>query len=218
MQCSAIVFDMDGLLLDSERVALLAFTDTCLHFGLGDQHAVFLRCIGSNRAAGERILREGLGDKVDPLEFGRVWDVKYIEATTARPVPLKDGVRELLGDLDAMGIRAAVATSTSAARATRKLQTSGIARHFDVLVGGDEVERSKPHPDIFLKAADRLRVRPADCLALEDSENGVRAALDAGMTVIQIPDLVEPSAEFRALGHTILRSLHDVRAWLTPRG
>lgn len=211
----AAIFDMDGLLLDSERIARVAFVQACEHFALGDQNDLFLRCIGTNDALGAAVLREGLRGKADPLEFGRVWDARYADALAARPVPLKRGVVELLADLRAERIPCAVATSTSSGRAREKLCRAGIVESFDIVVGGDQVRESKPRPDIYLAAAAALDVKPDRCLALEDSENGVRAALAAGMRVIQIPDLVEPSAELRALGHDILESLHEVRRWLS---
>ena len=93
------------------------------------------------------------------------------------------------------------------------LQNSGILQEFDFIVGGDQVQRSKPFPDIYLRAAELLAIEPERCLALEDSEDGVRSAFGAGMTVIQVPDLVEPSLALRGLGHTVLATLHDVREW-----
>jgi len=213
MNVAAVVFDMDGLLLDSERLALAAFVDTCDHFGLGDQTAVFMQCLGINQERGKRVLRDGLPGTVDHLAFARLWDSKCFERFADASIPLKSGAEELLQDLKAFGVPAAIATSTSASRATQKLQHSGILQEFDVIVGGDHVRRSKPFPDIYLKAAELLGVHPESCLALEDSENGVRSALSAGMIVIQVPDLVQPSAAMRELGHTVLETLHDVRVW-----
>jgi len=128
------------------------------------------------------------------------------------PIPLKDGAAELLACLAELEIPVAVATSTESRRAMRKLEAVGILTHFKAIVGGDQVRNSKPHPDIYLRAAQILGVRPTKCLALEDSENGVRSAADA-VTVIQIPDIVQPSTALRSLGHTILQSLHDVRTY-----
>jgi HAD superfamily hydrolase (TIGR01509 family) len=210
---AAVIFDMDGLLLDTERIAFETFVLACQHFELGDQAAVFYRCLGTNQARGHEVLREGLGGRVDPVTFGGVWESHYVAATSTRPVPLKPGVKQLLADLDQLGVPAAVATSTSSERAAKKLDAAGLGRHFAAVVGGDQVEHSKPHPAIYLRAADVLGVDPARCLALEDSDNGVRAAVSAGMTVIQIPDLVPPSPELLALGHTVLESLDQVAAF-----
>ena len=212
-QFDAVIFDMDGLLLDTERIALVAFHATCEHFGLGDETKVFMRCIGTNTALGEQVLKEGLQGKVDHLEFAHVWDAKYIQRTSNTPIPLKDGAAELLEHLAAVGVPAAVATSTVSTRAIQKLQDAGILASFKAVVGGDQVKNSKPHPDIYIKAAEVLGVKPGGCLALEDSENGVRSAVSAGMTVIQIPDMVKPSPALRSLGHIILHSLHDVRTY-----
>ena len=217
MNLAAVIFDMDGLLLDSERLALAAFVETCDHFGLGDQTGVFMQCVGINQPLGERVLKDGLPETVDHLAFASLWDSKCDEYMSDAVIPLKSGAAELLQDLKGFGVRTAVATSTSSSRAARKLQHSGILQDFDVIVGGEQVQRSKPFPDIYLRAAELLGIQPETCLALEDSENGVRAALGAGMTVIQVPDLVQPSAALRELGHTILGTLHDVRKWYSSR-
>ena len=92
---------------------------------------------------------------------------------------------------------------------------AGIIQSFDAIVTGEQVEKSKPEPEIYLEAAKRLKVNPGDCLAIEDSENGVRAAFRADMTVIQIPDLIKPSPEILALGHTVMGSLFEVGKWLS---
>ncbi len=209
---------MDGLLLDTERIALAAFVEACEHFSLSDHTPVFYQCIGTNQESGIEVLRRGLDRKVDHLAFRSVWDSKYIEATSVRPVPLKHGVKDLLKHLGRLRIPAAVATSTRSAQAVKKLDSAGIAHHFAAIVGGDQVERSKPHPDIYLHAATTLRVRPEACLALEDSENGVRAAVSAGMWVIQVPDLVAPSPALMQLGHVVLESLEHVRTFAFGSG
>jgi HAD superfamily hydrolase (TIGR01509 family) len=206
----AVIFDMDGLLLDTERIALAAFLDTCDHFGIDRLRDVFVRCIGINQRLGEEVLRDGLKGRVDHMQFEEVWNANYIAATSNQPVPVKDGAIELLAHLAALSIPVGVATSTGSERAAQKLRDAGMLERVAVLVGGDQVPNSKPYPDVYLKAAELLGAAPRACLALEDSENGVRSALGAGMTVVQIPDLVEPSPELRSLGHIILGSLRDV--------
>jgi HAD superfamily hydrolase (TIGR01509 family) len=206
----AVIFDMDGLLLDTERLALSAFLAACEQLGLGERVDVFLDCLGTNEALGLRVIERGFGGQVDHLVFRRVWDREYARVTSAAPVPLKEGAVSLLEEVARLCIPAAVATSTRTGSAREKLTGAGILERFEVVVGGDQVEHGKPSPDLYLLAAARLQARPTSCLALEDSANGVRAALAAGMTVVQIPDLVEPSEDLRALGHTVLRTLGEV--------
>ncbi len=207
----AVIFDMDGLLLDTERIALSAFHETCKRFGLENQTDLFMQCIGTNSQRAEAVLKDGLKGKPNHTEFLSAWDATYLQRTCNTVIPLKNGAKELLAHLADMNLPIAVATSTKSNRAMQKLRDAGILPNFKAIVGGDQVKNSKPHPDIYLKAADVLGVVPEKCLALEDSDNGVRSALSAGMTVIQVPDLVEPTAVLRSLGHTIMDSLHDVR-------
>mgnify|MGYP000072935976 CR=1 FL=1 len=105
----------------------------------------------------------------------------------------------------------AVATSTRTDRAKVKLSDSGILDYFDIIIGGDQVSNSKPDPEIYLKAASELSSEPSKCLAFEDSPNGVKSAVAAGLTVIQVPDLVQPDEDLLKMGHIVLGSLADVQ-------
>jgi HAD superfamily hydrolase (TIGR01509 family) len=209
MTIVAAIFDMDGLLIDSERIALATFQEICDRHELGDQFLLYLRLLGTNDATTREILATALPEPVDADEFMTTWMHRYFNATTAA-VPLMKGVLDLLDHLEDAGVPKAVATSTRTEHARDKLAKSGILHRFSHVTGGDQVERGKPAPDIYLKAARRMNVDPAACLALEDSPNGVRAALAAGMRVIQIPALVQPDEQIRALGHTVLVDLHEV--------
>lgn len=207
---SGVIFDMDGLLLDSERIALETFSAACEQLQLGDRTALFHRCIGTNQQGTEMILAKGFAGSVQMSEFNAVWKQLHRARLTSAPIPLKTGAVELLQAIKALGLPLAVATSTPTERACEKLQNAGLLAYFEWIVGGDRVQRSKPEPDIYLLAARLLSIAPETALALEDSENGVLAALAAGMTVVQVPDLVQPSAEFRQHGHWVLTSLLDV--------
>lgn len=205
----AALFDMDGLLIDSERLSLQSFLATCSDNGLGDQTPLFLSIVGSNEASLMSILDAGIGDQVDLPAFRADWAGRYHELIADGQVLLKPGVEALLDWLTAKGVRMAVATSSATPIAALKLTRTGIIKRFDYIVGGDMVRHSKPHPEIFLTAAARIQADPSRTLVFEDSSNGVKAGVAAGCTVIQIPDLVQPTPELLSLGHRVLDSLHD---------
>ena len=207
---SAVIFDMDGLLLDSERLYLESFLSACSYFELGDLTDVFISGVGTNAEMGKEILIKGLNGQVSYEEFCSIWD-KFIEKlSTENPIPLKQGAQNLLNALKNANIPMAVATSSDTALANIRLSEIGILNYFQCVIGGDQVTKSKPNPEIYLKVANYLKINPNKCLALEDSSNGVKSAVAAGMLVIQIPDLIDPDTELLKLGHTVLNSLDEV--------
>jgi len=210
---NAIIFDMDGLLLDSERLALEAFETTCSKFCLGDLTDIFKQCIGTNPDLGRSILKSGLNGIMDHKEFNVEWDNRYIKLIQEKPVPLKDGTESLLEYIKSIGIPMAVATSTRTDRAKVKLSDSGILHFFETIIGGDQVSNSKPDPEIYIKAASELSSEPSKCLAFEDSPNGVKSAVAAGLTVVQVPDLLQPDEELLKMGHVVLSSLADAQEY-----
>lgn len=209
----AVISDMDGLLLDTERIALNTFIDTCRGFHFEPNIEVYLRCIGTNSEKTREILTEGYGQDFPFKKFNLVWSEKYKTAITDHPIPMKSGVIDLLDYLQQSHMKMAVATSTKYETAVEKLQSTGLYHFFEIIVGGDQVERGKPDPDIYLKVSSLLIEEPRKCLVLEDSDNGVISAFRAGMNVVQIPDLKEPSKEVKNLGHPILSSLGEVESF-----
>lgn len=206
----AFIFDMDGLLLDTERLALDAFLLTCQRLNLPDLQFVFYKIVGTNAQLAQSILKQGLTGLADVQQFSRIWDTEYNRLTHIQPIPLKLGVNELLEKINAIGAPMAVATSTQTASAENKLTQAGIFEYFEFVMGGDQVKNSKPAADMYLQAAEKLNRHADECLAFEDSANGVKSAIAAGMTVVQIPDLVKPDAELLALGPIVLNSLYEV--------
>lgn len=213
-QFEAVVFDMDGLLLDTEKIALQAFREACRRFGFEPSLEIYLKCVGTNPARTKTILTEGYGPGFPFEKISPVWSENYRKAISGFPVPLKAGAGEFLAFVKKAGKKTAVATSTAFQTAQDKLRRTGLLSYFDGIVGGDQVARGKPDPETYLKAAAWLKVPPARCLALEDSDNGVSAAHAAGMFVIQIPDLKEPAPEIRSLGHPIKFSFKEVEDFL----
>ncbi|WP_169566657.1 HAD family hydrolase [Sneathiella limimaris] len=205
----AVIFDMDGLMLDTERVAKRTFIESCTHFGLTYDEKVYHSCIGSNLERTAQILETNMpGFQKNP--FMTDWNERYVENAVHKPVPLKEGVLDFLNYLSDSGIKCAVASSTPEINAVRKLENAGLIDFFSALVFGDHVANSKPHPEIYLTAAQKLNINPTHCAALEDSNNGVKSAHAADMLVFQIPDMVDPTDEVRSLGHSIMPTVSHV--------
>jgi HAD superfamily hydrolase (TIGR01509 family) len=204
---------MDGTLLDTERVAQEAFLTTCVELAVTPRMDLLLRCVGAADAIARAVLREGYGPTLDIDTFFAAWSRNFAALSTVTPAPLKEGVLTLLDTVGQLGLPMAVATSSRTAHAVEKLGRAGLLGRFQAVIGADQVHRPKPDPEVYLTAAQRLGANPRSCLALEDSDYGVRAAHAAGMTVIQVPDMTQPSADLRALGHIVLSSLKEVAGY-----
>lgn len=212
----AVIFDLDGTLLDTERVAQEAFLGACAEFAVPPRMDLLLRCVGAAEPITRRILQEGFGPQLDGAAFYATWSRHFEELGRHTPAPLKEGALMLLDTVAQLGLPMAIATSSQTPHALHKLGRAGLLERFRTVIGADQVNKPKPDPEVYLKAAEYLRVDPRACLALEDSEYGVRAAHAAGMTVIQVPDMTQPSADLRALGHIVLASLKDVAGYPFP--
>ncbi|MBT3362654.1 MAG: HAD family phosphatase [Chloroflexi bacterium] len=211
----AIVFDMDGLLLDSETIALATFVEACKECGY-DLHDMepYYKCIGTNWPKATQTLISGYGKDFPFDAISEVWGKKYHDETLTKPVPVKEGALQLLDYLEREGMRKVVVTSSRKENSVIKLTNAGLLNYFEFILGGNQIENGKPHPEMYLTAAEMLNVKPDKCLAIEDSDNGVLSAYNAGMTVIQVPDINQPSDKVKALGHTIMSSLTDIERLL----
>jgi HAD superfamily hydrolase (TIGR01509 family) len=211
---AAVIFDMDGLMLDTEPLAARAWDEAAAALGVEFDTALARSMIGRNWADCCTLVRARY-DAPYPVEaLLSTWHVAYDALVEREGLTIKPGLPELIDWLDAHAIARAVATSTRRVRAQAKLERTGLWARVHALVGGDEVERGKPEPDIFLRAAALLRIEPAQCLVLEDSEPGVLAALACGMVAVMVPDLHPPSPALVAAGVTVVPSLHDALAHL----
>jgi HAD superfamily hydrolase (TIGR01509 family) len=210
----AVIFDMDGLMIDSERVSVACWTQAAHELALPLADDFWLRFVGLGDRDCERLLLQHIDARQVAALFARCHDL--YEARTQEGLPLRPGILDLLQLLHDHGIARAVATSTRQPRASRKLAAAGLLPFFEVVVTSSDVAHPKPAPDIYLLAAQKLGKDPARCLALEDSPAGIRAAVGAGMTAIQVPDLVHPDDDLRALGHRIVDSLADAHTLLLP--
>ena len=208
----AVIFDMDGLLLDTEMLAARAWDEAASAHGATFDRDLALRLVGRNFRDCIALVRAHYDTSYPVEAVLGCWHATY-EAIVARDgVRVKRGAHELLEWLDQERIPRAVATSTRRDRATRKLVDAGLLARFHALVGGDEIAHGKPAPDIYFEAARRLNVASSACCVLEDSEPGVRGALAAGMTAIMVPDVAPPSEELLALRPHVVGALHEIHA------
>ncbi|WP_445503343.1 HAD family hydrolase [Microvirga sp. G4-2] len=208
-QPRAVVFDMDGLLLDTEVLYREVMAEACSELGHEMAVEFHSHLIGVPKDRGAQILLGHFGPDF-PLAVFHERTAAAFAARCENAIPVKKGAYELLRELGRRNIPAAVATSTHREAALDHLQKAGLLNLLATVVTRDDVEHGKPHPESFLTAARRLEVDPSTCWALEDSHNGVRAAHAAGMATIMIPDLLEPTEEISKLCATILPSLMHV--------
>ncbi len=178
-EVSAVVFDLDGVLVDSELLRLELTRLIIAPAELLEED--YLRFIGTRGFAEWLAGRCGIAPQEIRRRFDRALDA-HLAGEGLDPV---DGARELLSSLEARGRRLAVASQSDADTIARMLRATGLAHHFSVVCSAQHVRRAKPAPDVYLRAAAMLDVEPADCIAVEDSPHGVQAALEAGMTVVQ---------------------------------
>lgn len=202
----AVVFDMDGLLIDSEQVATNCWIEAANHFNLAFPHILLDAMVGMHTSHIPAFLCSQLGEAYPVYDIAARCHELYLAAITLG-VPLKAGVYELLDFLEKNGLPKAVATSSQRTHAEHHLRHADILHRFQFIVTSEEVKHPKPAPDIYLLATQKLGVSPAEAIALEDSAYGIQAALAAGLRGIMVPDKQQPSDQIKALGHPIVNNL-----------
>ena len=210
----AVIFDLDGLLADTEIISLKVYQELLEDFGIPFTEETYSREYSGHRE--EEDVQRFLDTYDLPWNFDQTLEKVYeLEARIlAKGVNLKKGAKNLLAFLEREGISIALATSSVESRARMILDSNGILSLFDHLVFAKDVKRSKPYPDIFLKACRDLNVLPENCLVLEDSEAGIEAAYRAGIPVICIPDLKIPAQSFLNKTEQVFQDLDAVRDYL----
>lgn len=206
----AVLFDMDGLMFDTERMYQKAWLQAGRQMGVPMEPEIVDRLRGRNREGCGRVCREAFGEGFDfdaMRTACRALMARWIEEDG---LPVKPGLYELLAELERRGIPAVLATSTTRDSAWGHLQRAKVDRYFLGAVCGDEVSHSKPDPEVFLKAAALAGRDPARCMVLEDSPAGVRAGAAAGCFTVMVPDLTAPDEELKKLADEILPGLRDV--------
>ncbi|QBX34875.1 HAD family phosphatase [Paracoccus liaowanqingii] len=191
----AVIFDLDGTLLATERMVIETGEAALLRMGRPAPDGLLASLVGIDEPTSRGILRGHLGEDFDFARLDHLWAEALIERRDRDGIPLRPHVRDLLDILRAAGMPFAIATSSTAAQAREKLAAAGLTDSFDIVVTRSDVPLPKPAPDVYLLAARRLGIAPDRCLAFEDSDVGAIAARAAGMIVVQVPDMVPLSGK-----------------------
>ena len=211
---SAVIFDMDGLMLDTERIARRAWKQAAREWGYDIPDTIYMQVLGRTVADTRRIFTAAFGEHF-PFD-----DIRQRRLQIAREhhrqvgIPVKKGLLSLLDCLESLSLPLAVATSTVRQAAEQRLLVNNLLHRFRVIVTGDDISRGKPAPDIFLLAAQKLQTPAVQCLVLEDSEAGIEAAYAAGMLPVMVPDVKPPTETVRKFAYRVMTSLLDVEAWV----
>lgn len=213
----AVVFDMDGVIFDSEAKGIECWKEVADRYGIRDIEKTCYRCLGANAKAVVQIFKDTYGEDFDYAFYSEKERKIFLSRYSGANLPQKQGIRELLQWLKEKGVKTAVASSTNHAVVKQELEDGGLLQYFDVVIGGDMIERSKPAPDIFLEACKQLKVLSEETYIIEDSYNGIRAAYAAGARAIMVPDLLPPTEEIRKLTYRILDSLVEVKHCLESK-
>jgi len=217
MHFHAALFDMDGTLVDSERVILNAWMESSRELGVPLDPVHYSQVIGLNDEESNQLLIALLGSEATFLSVRSLARSKLHAPAGNVVFPLKSGALSLLEALSQLGVPCAVASSSTSAEIEDRLTRNRVRHYFHAAAGGNEVHRGKPDPAVYLLAASRLGIAPNRCIAFEDSEHGAAAAAAAGARVVLVPDVKAPSAELAASVHMVLRSLEEaiplVKTW-----
>lgn len=210
----AVVFDMDGVIFDSERAVMQCWKEVASRHNIPNIEKAILACTGTTMVRTREIMLNLYGADFPYDEYARESSAIFHSRYDGGRLPMKPGVKELLTFLKERGKKIALASSTRQQVVTDELRDAGIIEYFDRIICGDMVSRSKPAPDIFLKACEELNISPSDSYAIEDSYNGIRAAHAGGLHPIMVPDLLPADEEMQSLAEIVLPSLTSVMEYL----
>lgn len=210
----AVVFDMDGVIFDSERAVMQCWKEVASRHNIPDIEKAILACTGTTMVRTREIMLNLYGADFPYDEYARESSAIFHSRYDGGRLPMKPGVKELLTFLKERDKKIALASSTRQQVVMDELRDAGIIEYFDRIICGDMVSRSKPAPDIFLKACEELNISPSDSYAIEDSYNGIRAAHAGGLHPIMVPDLLPADEEMQSLAEIVLPSLTSIMEYL----
>ncbi|NMF05598.1 HAD family hydrolase [Clostridium beijerinckii] len=211
----AVLFDMDGVIFDTEAIYLKVWTEVFKKYKYKMTKDIYISVMGRGRNNVIKTFLEAFGKNLPITQMYKEKDEKLSKIIKYGQVPMKDGVKEILDFLKENNYKVALATSAKRDRALIQLEMENIIEKFDAIVCGDEVVNSKPHPEIFLKAAKKLCVNPKDCIVIEDSAAGIEGAYKAKMIGIHVEDLKKADNDILKYCHRSFENLLDIKAYLS---
>ncbi len=207
----AVIFDMDGVLIDTEKHYNAAWCEAArmAGFDFKREHALMLRSCDAQLAS--KMMKDIFGERFDYFAIREVRRELVAQRLEKYGLEKKPGIDEILAFLHEKGIKAAVATATPLALTLQHLEKIGVRGQFDEIVSAKQVEHGKPAPDVYRYACAQIGERPSDCIAVEDSPNGIKSAYAAGCLPVMVPDLTQPDEELRPLLYAVADSLADIK-------
>lgn len=205
----AAIFDMDGLMFDTEAIVYRNWHKMMTERGYEYNLDIYKQTVGKRKTEVEFYYRSVYGDDFPYRELADMSRGVYIEGAKRDGVPVKKGLYKLLDFLKSNNFKLAVATSTSRETTELNLSLTDTARYFDAMVCGNEVKNGKPHPEVFLTASKKLGFPPENCIAFEDSINGIKSAHSAGNVTVMVPDMLEPTGEILPMIDCLCKSLDE---------
>lgn len=209
-----IIFDMDGVLIDTERISFNAYKTVLKDYNYEMDEQFYRKLIGKNIKGSKEIIINEYGED---FPFDEIYEKRVkicLDTIKKNGLIVKKGVQEIVDYLKDNNYKMAVATSTRRERAHERLKEIGILDKLDYVICGDQVENSKPDPEIFLKAAKGIELQPEECIVIEDSEAGIMAAHNAGIKSINVPDMIEPNDVVKRLAYKICNDLLEIKEML----
>lgn len=206
----AIIFDMDGVIFDTEMVYLKVWSKVFEKYGYKMTKEIYTSVLGTGRENVKKVFVNNYGSNLPIDDMYKEKD-ENLAKEIEKGVALKAGAYEILKYLKENDFKIALATSAISKRAFKQLKQANIYRFFDAVVCRDEVEKTKPNPDIFLKAADKLNVNKSECIVIEDSSAGIKAAFNAGMIPIHVIDLKDADSDILEMAYKSFNNLNDVK-------
>lgn len=213
-EIKAVVFDMDGVIFDTERMYLQAWRQVGTRDGIKNVEQSARKCIGLSAVDSVALMRKEYGEDFPIEQYHKEIDSIVKETIILQGMPLKDGAVEILEYLKSIDFTVGLASSTKYDKIISHLERADLKKYFSVIMGGDMISHSKPDPEIYVKTCEKLGTEPKHTIAIEDSQNGIRSAFGAGMMPIMVPDLIEPTDEILAMTCGKFENLFEVMEFL----